>query len=236
MIRRLSTVLLLWPSAVGATPSLYPIEARSYVGAHAADYSTVGGKTEAFFGERASVGASLSDPLRLRIDGLVGRFSEGTWVGQGAVRPYLRFSRYALGASYGYSRLSGGIYSHMLALHGEVYDAEWLTVTSSFGVEKKSFGDDLGFAELVLRIYPSERWVLAPGASYAVSELKQTRADILLRGEWTFWTSRALSAAAFAQWGGNLYTRASLGVSLYFDGDTPAVRERRAALGAARFD
>jgi len=233
---RLLAGLLLAAEPVTAAPEIHPIEARSYAGVHTADYSTLGGKTESFFAERVGVGATLAEPLRLRVDGLLGRFAEGTWVGQGAIRPYLRFSRFSVGASYGYARLSGGIDSQLLALHGEVYEAPWLTVSSSFGLEKKNFGDDLGFAEIFLRLYPSQRWLLSPGASYAVSELKQTRADIVLRGEWSFWSSRALSAAAFAQWGGNSYTRASLGISLYFDGDSAAGRDRRDALSAARFD
>jgi hypothetical protein len=233
---RLLAALLLVAEAASAGPELHPLELRSYGGLHVADYSTVGGGTETFLAERASVGGRLVGPLRLRVDGLFGRFSEGTWVAAGAFRPYVRLASYSLGASYGYTRLRGGIHSHMLALHGEAYEAAWLTVSGSVGRELKSFGDDLGFAELWLRTYPSERWVLAAGASYAVSNLKQTRADILLRGEWTFWSSRALSAAAFAQWGGNLSTRAAVGISLYFDGDGAAVRERRDALATARFD
>jgi hypothetical protein len=232
----LVTALLLSCASAHAAPELHAIEARSYLGAHASDYSTVGGKTELFGAERASLGATLFDPLKLRLDGLLGRFSEGTWVGQGALRAYVRLPHHGIGASYGYTRLTGGIFGQMLALHGEAYEADWLTVTSSLGFEKKNFGEDLGFAELVLRLYPSERWVLSPGASYAVSRLKQTRADILLRGEWTFLSSRELSLALFAQYGGNLYTRASFGLTLYFDGDGSAVRERRDALCAARFD
>lgn len=219
-----------------AAPEVHAIEARSYAGVHTADYSTVGGETQLFVAERASLGATLVGPLRLRGDALLGRFSSDAWLGQGALRAYLRFPRHSLGASYGYARLTGDLSSQMLALHGEVYEADFLTVVGSFGVEKKSFGDDLGFAEILLRIYPSGRWVISPGASYAVSELKQTRADIILRGEYTFLSSRAWSLAAFAQYGGNLYTRATLGVTLYFDGESALERERRDAFCAARFD
>jgi hypothetical protein len=228
--------MLLAAVPVHAAPELHAIEARSYVGVHTADYSTVSGETQVFAAERASLGATLIAPLHFRLDGLLGRFSEGSWLGQAALRSYLRLPSHSIGVSYGYARLSGGIDSQLLALHGEAYEAEWLTVTSSFGVEKKSFGDDLGFAELFLRIYPSERWLLSPGASYAVSSLKQTRADIVLRAEWTCLTSRALSLALFAQYGGNVYTRASLGISVYFDGESAGNRDRRDALSGARFD
>jgi hypothetical protein len=236
MRRGVALAVLLGSAHVQAAPEVHAIEARSYAGVHTADYSTVGGDTQLFVAERASLGATLAGPLRLRADALLGRFSSNAWLGQGALRAYARSSRYSLGASYGYARLTGDLSSQMLAVHGEVYEADFLTVVGSVGVEDKRFGDDLGFAEILLRIYPSERWVLSPGASYAVSDLKQTRADILLRGEWTFLSSQALSLAVFAQYGGNLYTRAALGLTLYFDGDRPVVRERRDAWCAARFD
>jgi hypothetical protein len=228
--------ILLAAAPLHAAPELHAIEARSYAGVHTADYSTVSGETQMFAAERASLGATLLAPLKLRLDGMLGHFSEGSWLGQGALRAYLRLPSHSVGVSYGYARITGGIHSQVLALHGEAYEAEWLTVTSSFGIEKKSFGDDLGFAELFFRIYPSERWVLSPGASYAVSNLKQTRADIVLRGEWTCLSSRALSLALFAQYGGNVYTRASLGITVYFDGESSGSRDRRDALSGARFD
>ncbi len=232
----LVSVLVFAGARVHAAPEVHASEARSYVGVHTAGYSTVGGETQLFAAQRASLGAALAGPLRLRADALLGRFTSDAWLGHGALRAYLRLPGHSVGASYGYARLTGGIFSQTLALHGEVYETDLLTVVGSLGIEKKSLGDDLKFGEILLRIYAGDRWVLSPGASYAVSQLKQTRADILLRGEWTCLSSRALSLAVFAQYGGNLYTRASLGVIVYFDGEGALLRERRDALSAARFD
>ena len=111
----------------------------------------------------------------------------------------------------------------------------WLRVTGGAGLEKKSFGDDLLFWELFLRLYPSERWLASVGVSYAVADVKQTRADLVVRGEWTFLAGRSASAALYGQWGGNLYTKLGGGLVVYLDGRTPAERDRRDGLSNARF-
>ncbi len=212
------------------------LEVRAYGGLHSSGYSTLDGGTEAFFATRASVGAQLGVHWRLRLDGLVGQFSSGSATAAGALRAYYRDRRGALGVSAGGAWLEGGITSETFAVHLERYEASWLTATSSLGVERRSFGDDLRFAELMLRAYPSEAWLVAPGFSYAVSSFKQTRADIVLRVERSLGALGGMSPALYAQWGGNLYTKVAVGVAFTFDGLSRRERERRDGLFSARFD
>jgi hypothetical protein len=230
-------IAALLPPAAAAPISARILEVRSYAGFHSQDYSTQGaGDTLGFAGARASLAVGDLGPARLRVDGLVGAFSDGPAAGAGAARVYTAEGRWRFGASAGYGALSGGLHTTTLAGHFEVAEADWLTVTSSAGVQLESFGDDVGFAELILRLYPHRRWMISPGASYAASNLKQTRADILIRGEHAAPLGSAATLGIWAQYGGNLYTRASAGLTLYFDGWTYAERDRRDALYSARFD
>lgn len=228
------------PEELGAVPPVRLLEVRGYAGLHSSGYSTVDGETQAFYATRASLGASLAPRVKLRLDGLLGQFSSGPAAAASALRAYYQDARFALGASAGYAWLEGGLTSYTLALHAERYEHSWLTVSSSMGLERKSLGDDLRFAELALRLYPSSSLLVSTGFSYAVSSLKQTRADILVRVEHTFGDPGVkgprLAPSLYAQWGGNLYTKAAIGLAFTFDGLTPAARERRDDLSAARFD
>jgi Lipid A 3-O-deacylase (PagL) len=221
-------------------PRVRLLEVRGYAGLHSAGYSTVDGATQAFYATRASLGASLSLRVKLRLDGLLGQFSSGPAAAASALRAYYQDARFALGASAGHAWLEGGLTSETFALHAERYEHSWLTVASSVGLERKSFGDDLRFAELALRLYPTSSHLISAGFSYAVSSLKQTRADILVRVEHVFGDTSAkgprLAPSLYVQWGGNLYTKAAIGLAFTFDGLTPAARERRDGLFAARFD
>lgn len=211
------------------------VSAEALGGLYRADYSTVGGQTRGFGAAQLSLGVPLPGPLRLRVDALGGRFGQGEWVGSGAVRAYAWMGRFVAGASWGHTELQGGIRSDTFALHGEVEEEAWLRVVGSVGVERKSFGDDLRFWELFLRLYPSDRWLASAGVSYAVSDLKQTRADVVLRGEWAAVEGRSSTLACYAQYGGNLYTKVAVGLVLYLDGLPASARDRREALAGARF-
>ncbi|MFT3917055.1 MAG: hypothetical protein QM704_24100 [Anaeromyxobacteraceae bacterium] len=233
-----SLLVLALLAAAGDPPrdaGLRLVSAEALGGVYRADYSTVGGRTQGFAAAQLSLGVPLPGPLRLRVDALGGRFGQGEWVGSGALRAYAWLGRFVAGASWGHTELQGGIRSDTFALHGEVEEEPWLRVVGSVGLERKSFGDDLRFWELFLRLYPSDRWFASAGVSYAVSQLKQTRADVVLRGEWTAHRGTSTSLAVYAQYGGNLYTKAALGVVLYLDGLPAAGRDRREALAGARF-
>lgn len=238
-MKRAALLVLAMTGAARAEPSVRPIEARAYAGVHTSDYATVNASSGAFVATRASLGATFVESpdaaMRARVDGLFGHLSPGDLAGAAALRLYAQTPRFLLGASYGHTRI-GGLEGHLVALHGEVYETSLMTVTSSFGFEKRSFGDDLKFGEVFLRFYVGDRVVLTPGASYAVTAIKQTRADVILRAEWTFLASRTLSLAAYAQYGGNIFTRALAGLTLSFDGLPPVRRERRDGLTMARFD
>lgn len=216
------------------------LEVRGYGGLHSSGYSTLDGGTQGFFATRASLAASLAEHWRLRLDGLVGQFSSGEAAAAGALRAYYRDERVAVGASVGHAWLEGGLTSETFAVHVERYESSWLTATTSIGLERRSFGDELRFAELMLRTYPSQALLIAPGFSYAVSSLKQTRADIVLRVERSFGGRGGIlggvSPALYAQWGGNLYTKAAVGLAFTFDGLSRRERERRDGLFGARFD
>lgn len=203
-------------------------------GLHSAGYSTLSGGTQAFYGVQASLGA-LGPPVRLRVDALLGRFSGGTWAAEAAVRAYHQTSRYLLGASYGYTRLEGDLDGHMFSLHGEVYEERWLGVTSSFGLEKRNLDGDLAFGEILLRMYPADRVLLVSGVSYVSADIKQTRADVLMRAEWSPIAVGDFQWAFYGQYGGNLFTRVSLGVIVYCDRLPYVDRERREGLFGARF-
>jgi hypothetical protein len=220
-----------------AQTSVRLLELRGYSGVHSSDYSTVGGRTEGFLAARSSLGVTLSGPWQARLDGLYARFSK-THVNASEVagRFYWHGEQLLLGAAYTYTWLDGGIRSDTVALHAEVYEAPFLTVTSSIGVERKNLGDDLWFCEIFTRLYLGENWLLTPGASYAVSSINQTRADIVLRGEWRFARGSYASTAVFVQYGGNLFSKAAAGITLYFDGLSYREREHRDGLYGARFD
>jgi hypothetical protein len=212
------------------------LEMRSYAGVHTADYSTIGGGNDSFVAARTSLGFSVYDPLKFRLDGLFGRFGSGTLVGTGALRLYGQTERFAWGTGYQHVRLDSEIYSHVAMLHAEVYEGRMLTVVSSGGYEVKNFGDDIGFAELFLRLYPLPWLTTTVGASYAVSSLKQTRADIILRVEARVLALPNFQVNVFAQYGGNQFTRVQAGLSVYFDNLLHVERERRDGLFFARFD
>lgn len=234
MIVALLTAAPVAAAPLAASPGVRLLEWRAYGGIHTADYSTVDRGTELFSATRVSAGANASF-LGLRVDGLLGRLGE-VRTGIAAVRLYGSSERYLLGGSYTYTALTGGLTSHTLSLHGEVRETTWMRVTGTFGWETRRFGDPLLSGELFLRFYLGERWLLVSGVSYAVTDVKQTRADLVVRGEWTFAQVLGGSTAVFAQLGGNLFTRASVGLTLYFDADGYAAREQRDHLYGARFD
>ena len=177
------------PAAADDGPRVLSLEA--FGGLYRADYSTVGGATRAFTGGQLSLGTPLGERLRLRLDALGGRFGTGELVGSAALRAYARAGRFVLGGSWGHTELAGGIRSDTFALHGEVEEEAWLRVTGSAGLERKGFGDDLVFWELFLQLYPHPRWLASAGVSYAVTDVKQTRADLVFRAEWTAFAGRA---------------------------------------------
>jgi hypothetical protein len=208
---------------------------EAFAGAHSAGYSTVGSDTQVLAGAQAGIGLPFAGPIRARSDLMVGHFATGETALVAAGRVYHQEARWLVGASYDYTFITGGIHSQRVALHGEVYEEAWFGVTSSFGVERPNFGDALGFGELFLRFYPMRTLLVWSGVSYAVSDLKQTRADILLHAEYAWELPGNVSLALYAQYGGNLFTKASAGVVLYLDALGYAARERRDGLFGARF-
>jgi hypothetical protein len=231
-----SALVIHWVTASAyASDGLKLQKLETFGGIHQSDYSTVSGISTFVYGEQLSLTLPIPEPIGFRFDGLVGRFTEGVWVGEAAGHLYANTSRYLMGISYGRIQLQGGLRSNLFAMNAAIYEDTLMTVSWNVGYESKNFGDGLYFSELFLRLYVAPRWLLVPGVSYAQSEFKQTRADTMVRGEFLAFSGAAVSGTVYVQYGGNLFTKASVGFVLYFDNMGFRDRDMKSGPTNARF-
>lgn len=206
-----------------------------FAGARADGYSTVTQASAAIAGVHASLEARLAARLAAQLDLLGGAFSDGQPASAAAGRLYYRDARTALGVSIGGAgqgdRLAGASYSGFV----ERYEDATLLVSVGVGYEHARDTEDRWFGELFLHLYPSERWLVVAGASYAEAAIKQTRADITMHVEYAAWQLGGTTLAGYLQYGGNLLTRASTGLVLYLDTVGYARRERTRGVHGLRF-
>lgn len=231
------SVTLLWvtiEAPAQTEPGLFA-RAETTVGLHRADYSTIDDPTQTFVGEHLTIGYLTPSSIGVRGDVLVGTFENGTRVLSAAGHTYLNGDWGLVGLSIATIRLEGGITSDLFFVDGCVYEDSLLTTVLAAGYEKKNFGDDLIFAELYLRIYPLQRLLLAPGISYAQSEAKQTRADIIVRADYSAFQFLDWTLGIYAQYGGNLFTKLSGGITFYFDSLDYRERDRTTGPPGVRF-
>lgn len=217
-----------------ATPT-HVVKAETSVGYHSPDYSTLDGGAEVFAAETVAVVLPTPDWVGARLDVLGGALSGGTLLGGFNAHLYLNRRWGLAGLSVAQVWLSDDIHTTFFGLTGAVYEDELLSVCLNAGYEDHSFGQDLWFGELFLRLYPGDRWSFTPGVSYVPANLKQTRADILLRLEFIAMRSSDWSLGLYAQYGGNLFTKGSAGLTLYFDGTDMRTRDRTWGPAAPRF-
>lgn len=204
-------------------------------GARADGYSTVGEDSAAIAGVHASVEVSLARRLAAQLEVLGGAFTSGA-VATGLVgRAYYRDRRTAIGVSAGASavddRLAGDTYGAFV----ERYEHPMVLASVGIGYERTRDLADRWYGELFLHIYPTDRLLLLAGASYAEAEIKQTRADVVMHVEYAPFVIGHTTLAGYVQYGGNLLTRASVGVVLYFDRESYAKRERSRGVHGLRF-
>lgn len=219
--------------ATRAEVEAVPVLVEGFVGAHEPGYSVVGGGDELAAGAAASGALTGLGPLAVQLD-LLGAQLGDVALGVGALRGFWRHRRGSLGASYARYQLEGGLSSDLLAAHAEVYEGDLLRVSLLAGYERVSLGDDRLVGELTLHITPRDDLAIRTGLSYVQAEIKQTRADIITRVEWALPWRGALTPTVYAQYGGNLLTKLSAGLVLYF-GDAPlGVRERSRGLHGLR--
>ncbi|MDX2088149.1 MAG: hypothetical protein SFX73_09870 [Kofleriaceae bacterium] len=206
-----------------------------FFGAHAEGYSTLDEDGDAIGGVHAAAALSLPARLAVQLDVLGASFTNGDPIFAAAGRVYYRDARFALGALGGWTGILDQAHGVTLGGFVERYEGDLLLASVSAGVERKDRGEDLVFGEVMLHLYPARSVLLLTGFSYAQAEIKQTRADIVLHAEWAPWTFGGVTLAGYVQYGGNLLTRGSLGLVLYFDTDSYARRERTRGVYGLRF-
>lgn len=231
MKRRLALVGLVWtlscPAwATDAGWGLTPRKLEAFGGAHATDYSTVRSEHPIVSGVEGSLLASTPTPLRLQLDALAGAFSADAWMWAVAPRIFVPWSTGLVGLSYTLTNLPPTLVGHRLALDTRFDEATWFSVSTCLGYEVLNPGEDLFFGELFVHVFPADRWMITSGFSYAHAKIKQTRADIVVRAEYTAWLGDASAVALYVNYGGNLLTKASLGLTFYFDALPTAERAR----------
>lgn len=207
--------------AAGVTHSeaepLHVVKAETSAGYHSPDYSTVGGAAQLFIGETLAATVPTPASFGARLDAMGGHLSGGTLVGGLNAHVYLNREWGLLGLSVARVWLSEGISTTFVGLTGSVYEDDLMTACLNAGYEDHTFGENLWFGEVLLRLYPAPDWLFSPGVSYAQADVKQTRADILLKLEYAAVRSQAFSLGVYAQYGGNLFTKGSAGFTVYFD-------------------
>ncbi len=211
------------------------VRVELFGGAHGDGYSTVDTSGVAFGGLHASVEARLAGRFSAQLDAMAGAFASGAPAYAVAARGYYRDARFLLGASLGQTAIVDERSGQTAMLFAERYEDRALLVSAAIGYERKAAAPDLFVGELMLHMYPSSSTMLLAGFSYAHAEIKQTRADIVMRVEYAPFHVSGTTIAGYAQFGGNLFTRASLGVVLYVDQLSFAMRERTRGVHALRF-
>lgn len=188
-----------------------------FSGYHAQDYSTVDQKLPLFSGGQFDVWCGGAEGWGGQLDLMAGRYATSEWVGLAGAQVWRRGAAGLLGFGFVHTELEGGIRSEQIRLDGEVYEDDLVDLVAGVGWESKNFGDDIGFGEIYLRLHPTERLDLVSGFSYAPTGIKQTRADILFRADWDLarWAGKTFSV--HGEFGGNLFTKASLGLVVRFD-------------------
>lgn len=202
-----------------------------FSGYHAQDYSTIDQELPLFSGGQFDVWAGGSRGWGGQLDLVVGRFATSEFVGLAGAQVWRRGAEGLLGFGFVHTELEGGIRSEQVRLDVEVHEDDLVDVVAGVGWEAKNFGDDLGFGELFLRFHPTDRLELATGFSYAPSGIKQTRADLQLRADYDVAVLDGKTISVHGEVGGNLFTKASLGLVLRFDDlarrESARTRDRR---------
>lgn len=209
-------LLALWASAGMAAPvSTGRVEVFS--GYHADDYSTIEQKLPLFSGGQFDVWTGGPTGWGGQLDVMAGRFASTDLVGVAGAQVWRRGASGLVGIGFVHTELEGDIRSEQFRLDGEVYEDDLVDAIAGIGWESKNFGDDIGFAELYLRFHATRSLDWTAGFSYAPSGIKQTRADVLVRADYDLaaWSGKTISV--HGEFGGNLFTKASLGLVLRFD-------------------
>lgn len=206
-----------------------------FLGARADGYSTIEAGGDAFGGVHGAFEVRLGDHLAVQLDGMGGAFSNDRIAYAAAARAYYRDERFAAGLIGGTTAIANQRSGDTIGAFVERYEGPMILARLTIGYEGKSDVDDLWFAEAMVHFYPSDRVLLRGGFSYAKSELKQTRADILMQAEYAPLTLGGATLGGYVQYGGNLFTRGSVGLVMYFDGGSYAHRERTRGVHGLRF-
>lgn len=211
------------------------LRAELFAGPSKGDYSVYDISSNMVYGGSLSAGIHLWQYINSQADLLIGKFSGKERIIIGAYRIYYRTDNYLAGISYQHTDIES-IKSDMISLNGEVYKGNLLSVTGSSGYEFKNFGEDLIFAELFLNIYLKSNLMFSSGVSYAVAEIKQTRADIILKAEYIPVSFNNFSPVLFLEYGGNYLTKLAAGFKFYF-GEKKSLKQQHDTRGfySARF-
>jgi hypothetical protein len=223
------------PPAMRESPvALRVTRVELFAGARADGYSTIGDDSAAIGGVHASVEARIAT-IAAQVDVLGGVFSGGDAASALAARVYYRDRETAIGASAGAAAIGDRRIGDSYGVFLERYEHPTLLASIGVGYERSRDLADRWFAELFLHLYPTERLLLLAGASYAEAEIKQTRADIVMHVEYAPLAVGNTTLAGYLQYGGNLLTRASAGIVVYFDRQGYAARERSRGVHHLRF-
>lgn len=202
-------------------------------GAHEADYSTLGASHVGVSTGQATF-AQRRGPWGGQLDLAAGRIGTA-WVALAGAQVSMRDAAGATGLGWVRTQLEDGIHSDAVRIDRDVWSDSEVVVALDVGREFKSFGDDLWFLECAIALFPGEHAQVVAGFSYAPTNIKQTRADLLLRLEYDILRGENTSTSIYGQWGGNVLARLAGGVVVHWNTLLPRARHVEGARSLFRF-